>query len=349
MLDKTRDSLDMYRDDVMTIIEELTGNKHSVSIPFAFIRATEKLDRALFLAECLYWSSKSYKAGKDGWFYKKYSEWHSEVGLGEYEIRKSTKWFVERGLMETVLKKVAGAPTLHYRIKRDEFSEWILEKLKNPILRNSGMDSLETTESIYNSDSNSDKQQIPPTPQGGLAGETIQAGESKAVVQPERKTASARRRPRDPATKALARLEASREEARLRETMPMPDGARVDARIVIPRIIGLGLCVPRPTLRWLVDTWKEHRAEKRGNRIRGSVEDDFMGFLEGWIKNRPEWAEMYKPHPVPYDHHAEKAQWIPTDTRFDDMGWDEQEQFFKDYGVYIQSIQERGALMEEAV
>src|SRR5690606_8506648 len=85
------------------------------------------LEAGTLLSQMLYWCDK----GKDGWFYKSYVEWEDEVFLSEYQVRKHTKQFIEWGIVETKLQKVNGAPVLHYRIIRENFSEWILKNLRN--------------------------------------------------------------------------------------------------------------------------------------------------------------------------------------------------------------------------
>lgn len=116
-----------YQQDVFSLIARFSGQENMLSVPRAFCEATGSLEAGMLLSQLLYWSDKGHDP--EGWFYKSYIEWSEHLFLTEYQVRKFSKQFEEAGFLEVKLKKVNGSPTLHYRIKRGEFSEWILKNL----------------------------------------------------------------------------------------------------------------------------------------------------------------------------------------------------------------------------
>ena len=135
-----------FQNQVFELIEEFTGQKNILTIPVAFIKYTGSRDAALFLSQLIYWTGKS--KNKDGWIYKTYSEWEEELYMSEYEIRKARKTLEKLGILETKIKKANGNPTVHYRLKKDIFSETFLKKLQKRTCKNSRNEPLKTTETL---------------------------------------------------------------------------------------------------------------------------------------------------------------------------------------------------------
>lgn len=134
------------REYISSVITQFSGRNNVIPIPVIYIQITEDYPSAALLNQMIYWSDRTNR--KDGYFYKSYNEWFDELHLTEYQIRRATKKLKSFGFVETALKKANGAPTLHYKVDTKEVSEWILKKLKNGNLRNLGMDSEETKESL---------------------------------------------------------------------------------------------------------------------------------------------------------------------------------------------------------
>ena len=134
------------RDYIASIISKFSGQNNVIPIPVVYLEITEDYPSAALLNQMIYWSDRTKR--KDGYFYKSYQEWHEELYLSEYQVRRATNKLKALGLVETSLKKANGAPTLHYKVDTKEVSEWILKKLKNGNLRNLRMDTEETQESL---------------------------------------------------------------------------------------------------------------------------------------------------------------------------------------------------------
>lgn len=138
-----------YRGHIINLIVQFSGQHNTITIPRPFIKICGDIPTAMLLSQLLYWSDKGIRP--DGFIFKTYSQWKEELGLGESQVRRAVQRLKKEGVIETKLKKaINGAPTLHYRIKKDEFQEWILNKVQNGILNNERLDSVDTQDSSNN-------------------------------------------------------------------------------------------------------------------------------------------------------------------------------------------------------
>jgi hypothetical protein len=130
------------REKVLELIAPLVGQANNITIPRAFIYATGSLEAALLLSQIVYWTDRATMS--NGWFAKSYREWHEEIYLSEYQVRKATELLSAVGV-ETIIRKFAGAPTVHYRLNSEVFGEWILKKLQERNTKNFGMETEENS------------------------------------------------------------------------------------------------------------------------------------------------------------------------------------------------------------
>lgn len=119
---------------IFSLIEVVSGQSNILTIPRIFIEATGDIESALFLSQLLYWTGRSTRP--DGYIYKTYREWQEEIGLTQHQVSRATNKLKSFGILETVLKKANGSPTVHYRIITDTFSNWIMQFLVNGLLKN---------------------------------------------------------------------------------------------------------------------------------------------------------------------------------------------------------------------
>ena len=113
---------------VYALIARVAGQANVLTIPRLFIDWTGDHISALLLSQIIYWSSRTTDA--EGWFYKSAKEWEEELGISDYQLTRATKKLASAGVV-TKLRKVRGAPTLHYRLNQNVFLSWISEKLGN--------------------------------------------------------------------------------------------------------------------------------------------------------------------------------------------------------------------------
>lgn len=133
-----------YRGEILSIINEFAGQANVISVPRTFVKLLDSdISTAIFLSQCLYWQDRVVR--KDGYFYKTMDEWENEIGLNEYYIRKATKKLKELKIIDTKLKKAEGRPTVHYKILKGNFNEWLLRSLTLKIDENENEDDVEKT------------------------------------------------------------------------------------------------------------------------------------------------------------------------------------------------------------
>jgi hypothetical protein len=114
-----------YQQDVFSLIAKLGGSKHKIAIDRTLCQFMGGLEGGVFLSQLLYWSDK----GNNEWFYKSHKEWYDEVFLSPYQVRQCIKACMERGFLETKVKKANGSPTLHYKLDPVVFMDSIMKFL----------------------------------------------------------------------------------------------------------------------------------------------------------------------------------------------------------------------------
>ena len=129
-----RKSQDSTHRRIFDVIKSLSGQSRILSIPRIFVDFTGSLDTALFLSQLIYWSDKG---NEDGWFFKTYPEWETETTLSEYQVRKAANKLKKMGILNTIIKKAAGNPTVHYKLNINNFSDSFLKFLQKRNLKNS--------------------------------------------------------------------------------------------------------------------------------------------------------------------------------------------------------------------
>jgi hypothetical protein len=134
------------RQSITNLFAAFSGQQNTLTIPRPYIALCGgDILAALLLSQCVYWADRT--QDDDGWFAKSYSDWQDELGMTQYQITRAAKLLADIGL-ETKLKKFNGAPTVHYRINMDVFSQSIMKFLDNPISSNSTIDHEETSQSL---------------------------------------------------------------------------------------------------------------------------------------------------------------------------------------------------------
>jgi len=118
---------------VFSLIKSLVGQANLLTIPRLFIDYTGDLGSALLLSQIVYWSDKIER--RDGFMYKTYSDWRTEIGLNEYSVRKAANHLKKMGILETEVHKANGNPTVHYRLIAERFSTSFLQYLQKQNLK----------------------------------------------------------------------------------------------------------------------------------------------------------------------------------------------------------------------
>ena len=115
------------QDEIFSLIKSVSGQYNVLTIPRLFLdRLDSDFPTALMLSQLIYWSDKGKQ--EDGYIYKSDADWEKEIGVSRRQSRRARKRLCELGLIEIKIKKANGAPTVHYRLKKDELVKWIVPK-----------------------------------------------------------------------------------------------------------------------------------------------------------------------------------------------------------------------------
>ena len=134
-----------HRQQAIDLIEHITSQARIITFPIAFLGLLDNQhDACILLNQILYWSSRT--NNHQGWFYKSYDDWMTEIGLSRYKINKALDGdkrthqkkttLRQIGVETRVIKAPTGNPTVHYRIEMPVFLahlEAYLENQQKPI------------------------------------------------------------------------------------------------------------------------------------------------------------------------------------------------------------------------
>ena len=109
------------------LIKSFSGMDRIITIPKIYIELTGDLNTAAFLNQVVFWSDKTSR--KDGYFYKTYADWESELCLSKYQIGNCVKRLKALEIITTKVMKANGTPTVHYKLDYEVLQQWIVKKL----------------------------------------------------------------------------------------------------------------------------------------------------------------------------------------------------------------------------
>jgi hypothetical protein len=113
-----------FRRHVFTLVARMGGSENVIAVNRTLCQFMGGLEGGVFLAQMLHWCDKG--SNPQGWIYKTYAEWEEETFLSKYQVNQAAKKCIERGFLETTVRKARGNPTVHYRLLQDEFITAIL-------------------------------------------------------------------------------------------------------------------------------------------------------------------------------------------------------------------------------
>jgi hypothetical protein len=158
------------QDGLAKTLIALSGNESVITVRKPFVQFTGSLEAGMMLSQLLYWTPRARIPG--GWIAKSDREFNDELCLSSYAIRKARKELERLGILETALKKFAGAPTTHYRLKMAELrqawatfiSQMDLSNSQNPIVEIKESSTETTTETTTNTPPAAGDESPPPAP-----------------------------------------------------------------------------------------------------------------------------------------------------------------------------------------
>jgi hypothetical protein len=120
----------MNHKELTALIKKISGQANFIGTPRIYVDIFDgDLVIAVWFNQVVYWDGKNKEPIG---FYKTYKEWHEELGLSEYQVRRSAKECERLGLVNIMFKKVYGTPKNHYLVIWDELLKVINQTLDKP-------------------------------------------------------------------------------------------------------------------------------------------------------------------------------------------------------------------------
>jgi hypothetical protein len=114
------------------LLAQFSGNDSFITIPKIYYRLTKNLNKSLLLSQIIFYSDKSTYC-TDGWFYKSYDDWQTEVFLSVRGMRDLFKELVNENLIEMRVAKIKGIRTPLFRPRMDNVTKAIENLLMSEI------------------------------------------------------------------------------------------------------------------------------------------------------------------------------------------------------------------------
>ena len=125
-----------YQQQVFQFIASVIGQNNIIAIPVEFVRFTGDYNTAAILTQLIYWQGKG--NDPDGWIYKTYAEWDTELALSKYQTARAVKILSTMGILKTKVARVKlpggmyGDKAVHYHFNEVEFVDLFGRHL-NPV------------------------------------------------------------------------------------------------------------------------------------------------------------------------------------------------------------------------
>lgn len=140
---------DLTYTEVRALISKLSGGENFIGIPRPLLSMVKDHVAALVLNQALYYMGKG---DEDGWVARSHEEWHRDIFVSPYQLRRSFEALAKFGI-ESKVKKVGKAPTLHFRIDSKVFVTELRKhfdseetKQSSPIMKK--LDNQETSQTL---------------------------------------------------------------------------------------------------------------------------------------------------------------------------------------------------------
>lgn len=114
--------------EINDIVKHFVGQSNVIAVPAIFKKWLGSYNAAVMFSQIIYWNSRTEDA--EGWFYKSYKEWESEIFLTEKEARTTIEYLEKLNLIETKISKVSGNPTKHFKLISATFQDLFVKFLE---------------------------------------------------------------------------------------------------------------------------------------------------------------------------------------------------------------------------
>lgn len=106
---------------IKSLLSAFLGQRNTVPVRVPILKFFGgNYEVAAMFEQLYYWSDRT--ADPDGWIFKTYDDWYDEICLTRSKLTSAKKYLVERGYLETCVRRVSGLAISHYRLNMEQFS-----------------------------------------------------------------------------------------------------------------------------------------------------------------------------------------------------------------------------------
>lgn len=120
--DKQEVNMKTTRDKVIEVITSFSGQGNMLTIPRVFLALTGDLNSALLLNQIVFWTGRG---ALEKTIWKTYADWEKEIGLNKNQVEYAKKRLEKLGMIDTIVLRANGSPTVHYRLNFEKLIEKI--------------------------------------------------------------------------------------------------------------------------------------------------------------------------------------------------------------------------------
>lgn len=143
--------------DIFSKVKAASYNR--VIVEMIYVDIAEDFNAGVLLSQILYWylpdnkgkmKLRVFKHG-DYWLAKSYVNWYEEIRLNKKQIMRASKILEKKKLLKTKVYKFNGAPTVHYKLNIDKFTQLLQSELeKSYKIPDSAESALSIVPKVYN-------------------------------------------------------------------------------------------------------------------------------------------------------------------------------------------------------
>lgn len=141
---------DLTYTEVRALLSRLSGGENFIGLPRPLLEMVGDHVAALVLNQALFYTKD---ADAEGWIRRSHDDWHKDIFVSAYQLRRAFQALEKYGI-ESKVRKVNTAPTLHFRIDSEVFVKALrahFDKQPRPIIKK--LDNQETSRSISDAES----------------------------------------------------------------------------------------------------------------------------------------------------------------------------------------------------
>lgn len=114
---------------IENIVRSFVGQRNIIAVQKEFVYFLDyDHAAAIMLSQLIYWSDRT--INMDGWIYKSAEDWNEEIAIAPRQTDRVKAKLIEKGYIETEIRKANGAPTTHYRVRMNNLINALVAHLE---------------------------------------------------------------------------------------------------------------------------------------------------------------------------------------------------------------------------